>query len=123
MAGAPAPEIEHSPGGKMVINDAALVQRLVPSLKSAFGAGLVEMPPSSPAFPASEDYSEFIEAGVPSIYYWIGGYDPLVIAELKAKGEPVPMNHSPFFAPRPQQAIRNGAKALVLSVLAVAPRP
>ncbi len=123
MAGAPAPTIEHTPGGKMVINDATLVKRLAPSLKSAFGVGLFEMPASSPAFPASEDYSEFIEAGVASIYYWIGGYDPLVIADLKGKGQSVPVNHSPFFAPRPEIAIRNGAKALVLSVLTVASKP
>lgn len=120
MAGAPAPTVEHTPGGTMVNNDAALVQRLTPTLKAAFGKALIEMPANTTPFAGSEDFSEFVEAGVPSIYYWIGGYDPKMIADLQAQGKSIPSNHSPYFAPRPETAIRTGAKALALSVLAVA---
>ncbi len=121
MAGAPAPTVEHTPGATMVNNDAALIDKLAPALKAAFGSALVEVPASSPPFSGSEDFSEFVEAGVPSVYYWIGGYDPREIANLQAQGKPVPVNHSPHFAPRPETAIRTGAKALAMSVLSVAP--
>lgn len=65
----------------------------------------------------SEDFSEFVEAGVPSIFFGIGGYDPKLLADLKAKGQPVPTNHSPFFAPQPEPTIRNAVAAIVLSVI------
>jgi hypothetical protein len=60
-----------------------------------------------------------MEAGVPSIYYWIGGMDPA----LAASGKPLPAGHSPEFAVAPGPAIRAGALLLALSVLAVAPAP
>ena len=65
----------------------------------------------------SEDYSEFVEAGVPSVFFGIGGYDPAVLADLKAKGEPAPTNHSPFFAPKAEPAIRNAVRAITLSII------
>jgi len=36
---------------------------------------------------------------------------------LKAKGEPAPTNHSPFFAPQAEPAIRNAVTAIVLSIV------
>jgi hippurate hydrolase len=121
MARAEAPTIEHEPGGTMVNNDPALVRRMEPVLKTAIGTRLAVLPPMAPAFSASEDFSEFVEAGVPSVYYWIGGYDPALLADLKAQGKSPPINHSPYFAPVAGPAIRTGIKTLVLSVLEVAP--
>lgn len=120
MAGAPAPTVEHRRGGTMVQNDAALIARLAPMLRATFGPALTEAPASAAPFSGSEDFSEFIEAGVPSVFFWVGGSDPEVIADLQARAQPIPGNHSPYFAPRPEQAIRTGAKVLALSVLAVA---
>lgn len=121
MAGAPAPTVEHRRGGTIVMNDAALVEKLAPTLTAALGPNFIKMPASTPPFSGSEDFSEFVEAGVPSAFFWIGGYDPRVIAELETQGKPVPVNHSPYFGPRPEQAIRAGAKTLALSVITVAP--
>ena len=47
----------------------------------------------------------------------IGGYDPKVIAGLKAAGKPVPVNHSPLFAPDAEGAIRTATQAIVLSIV------
>ncbi len=119
MAGAPAPEINHFEGTGSVINDDALVEQAGKTLKTAMGDEVSVVPASMPGNSASEDYSEFIAAGVPSVYYGIGGYDPKTIASYKAKGEPVPVNHSPYFAPVPA-SIRTGVTTLALSVLMVA---
>ena len=68
---------------------------------------------------ASEDYSEFIIAGVPSLYWNLGGYDPKVIADYKARDEILPGNHTPQFAPAPEPSIRTGVEAMTLAVLNV----
>jgi hippurate hydrolase len=119
MAGAPAPDVKHAAGVGSVVNDDALVEREAETLSAALGDKAVLQPKSMPGVSASEDYSEFVVAGVPSVFYMIGGYDPETIAGYAARGEPVPVNHSPFFAPDPV-AIRTGVTTLTLSVLTVA---
>jgi hippurate hydrolase len=116
MAGAPPPEIKITPGAKAVVNDAALAGRSGAVLKAAFGdkAALVSHPGA-----ASEDYSEFVLAGVPSFYFALGGLDPKEIAEAKANHTQVPGNHSPEFAPVPEPTIRTGVEAMSLVVLDV----
>jgi hippurate hydrolase len=119
MAGAPEPELKLTPGGKMVVNDAALTERTAVVFKAAFGAGAVAQDkPGS----ASEDYSEFVLAGVPSVYFALGGYGPETMAKAKADGKPLPVNHSPFFAPDPEPTIRTGVEAMTLAVLNVVSR-
>jgi amidohydrolase len=116
MAGAPAPEIKISEGAKAVINDDALAARSGAVLKAAFGdkARLMAEPAS-----ASEDYSEFIMAGVPSFYFGIGGLDPKDLTQARANNTPVPGNHSPEFAPVPEPTIRTGTEAMSLVLLDV----
>ncbi|WP_297515650.1 amidohydrolase [uncultured Caulobacter sp.] len=119
MAGAPPADLTLTPGGKMVVNDAALTERTGAVFKAAFGArAVLQDKPGS----ASEDYSEFVLAGVPSVYFGIGGYDPAEVAKAKAEGRPLPTNHSPFFAPTPGPTIRTGVEAMTLAVLNVAGR-
>lgn len=116
MAGAPPADLTITPGGKAVINDQALTDRTAAVFKTAFGSRAVLTPqPGS----ASEDYSEFIIAGVPSVYFSIGGYDPAVIAKAKAEGKVLPVNHSPYFAPVPEPSIRTGVEAMTLAVMNV----
>jgi len=71
---------------------------------------------------ASEDYSEFVLAGVPSVYFGLGGYSPETMLKAKADGKPLPVNHSPFFAPDPEPTIRTGVEAMTLAVLNVVSR-
>jgi hippurate hydrolase len=116
MADAPPADYKITPGGKAVVNDAALTARTAAVFKTAFGASAVaQTQPGS----ASEDYSEFIIAGVPSVYFSIGGYDPAALAKAKADGKPLAVNHSPFFAPAPEPSIRTGVEAMTLAVMNV----
>jgi hippurate hydrolase len=116
MAGAPPPEVKITSGAKAVINDADLAQRSGAVLKAAFGDKAVLSPaPGS----ASEDYSEFIMAGVPSFYFGIGGLDPKAVAQAAATHTPLPGNHSPEFAPVPEPTIRTGTEAMSLVLLDV----
>ena len=116
MAGAPAPEVTITRGAESVVNDAGLAERTGKVFKAAFGDDARVMPSAQSA---SEDYSEFITAGVASLYYALGGYDPAKIAEAKATGVPLPSNHSPYFAPVPEPSIKMGTEAMTLAVLSV----
>ncbi len=120
MAGAPAPTINYRYGAAATRNDGALVAQLTPTLGQVFGDKMVIIPASAPGFSGSEDFSEFGAAGVPSVYFMVGGDDPARLAAYKAQGKPVPTNHSPDFAPVPESTIRNGVAALTLAVLTVA---
>ena len=115
-AGAPAPEITIDAGGQAIINDHDLVLRTEATLKAAFGDKARRAPPIT----ASEDFSVFVNAGVPSMFFFIGVSDPRLVAESKKPGgKPVPFNHSPFFAPAPEPSIKTGVTAMSLAVLTV----
>jgi hippurate hydrolase len=58
-----------------------------------------------------------------SVFFGVGGQDPAMVARYKAEGKPLPVNHSPFFAPVPEPSIRAGAETLALAVLMVTSRP
>jgi hippurate hydrolase len=117
IAGAPKPEVKIDSAGKAVVNDAAITARTAAVFKAAFGNKASERQPIT----ASEDYSDFIIAGVPSLYFFIGMNDPKKIAEADAKGIPMPSNHSPFFAPVPEPTIRTGVEAMTLAVMNALP--
>ena len=115
MAGAPEPVVEFEEAGAAVINDEAVVQRTVAALKSQLGeAQVVQVPPIT----ASEDFSEYVNAGVPSMFFFVGVSDPKQVAKsLKPGGKPLPFNHSPFFAPVPEPSIKMGVQAMTTAVL------
>jgi hippurate hydrolase len=120
MAGAPAPTIDHPAGASAVQNDIGLADRAAGVLEAAFGKDVSFVPAFMPGGSASEDFSEFVNAGVPSVYFGIGGDDPTMLAQYKAQGKPVPVNHSPYFAPVPEPSIKRGVETLTLAVLMVA---
>ena len=116
MANAPEPEIKITEGAKAVVNDADVVGTAEKVLKAAFGDKLAPTPPSTP----SEDYSEFINAGVPSMFFNIGVYEPERVAAARdGNGPQLPVNHSPLFAPVPKPTIETGVEAMTLAVLSV----
>ncbi|PAL20387.1 amidohydrolase [Sphingopyxis sp. GW247-27LB] len=117
MGNAPEPTVTYLGGTGVLMNDEAMAASAAGLLGPVFGKGLVFAPASAAPLSGSEDYSEYVEAGVPSVFFGIGGYDPAVLADLKAKGEPAPTNHSPFFAPQAEPAIRNAVTAIVLSII------
>ncbi len=114
MAGAPEPDVKIVPGGDAVINNAALVERTEAVLKTVFGGAAKRMPPITP----SEDFAEYSGAGVPAMFFLVGVYDPKdVEASRQPGGKPLPINHSPFFAPVPEPSIKTSIKAMSLAVL------
>jgi amidohydrolase len=114
MSDAPAPEIRIAPGAKAVMNDPAVVATAEKVLKAAFGDKFRTSPPGTP----SEDYSEFINAGVPSMFFNIGVYEPeRWAAANNGSGPELPSNHSPLFAPVPKPTIETGVTAMTLAVL------
>jgi amidohydrolase len=114
MAGAPAPLIRITADLKAVVNDAAVVATAEKVLTAAFGDKFKATPPRA----ASEDFSEFINAGVPSMFFNIGVYElERFVAANNGTGPPLPSNHSPLFAPVPKPTIETGIKAMTLAVL------
>ena len=114
MSNAPEPLVTITEGTKAVINDPGVVATAEKVLKAAFGDKLRPIPPVTP----SEDYSEFINAGVPSMFFRIGVYEPeRVAAAREGEGPQLPGNHSPLFAPVPKPTIETGVEAMTLAVL------
>lgn len=110
-AGAPrAPLIEHYEAADAVYNDPALTQRLRTVLEGALTKDNVV---SDDPITASEDFSAFVEQGIPGFYLTLGGADPQKLEEARAAGALLPSNHSPLFAPDVDPALHTGITAEV----------
>jgi amidohydrolase len=104
------PSIDRYEGTDSVYNDPALAQRLREPLEAALGKDKVVT--GEPITP-SEDFSYFVEQGVPGFYFSLGGADPEKLAQAKAAGTRLPSNHSPLFAPDVDPALHTGITAEV----------
>lgn len=114
MSEAPAPDIKITEGAKPILNDAAVVATTEKVMKAAFGSSAR----AAPGGTASEDFSEFLDAGVPGMMFNIGVYEPArVTAAMNGTGPELPSNHSPLFAPVPKPTIITGVTAMTLAVL------
>jgi amidohydrolase len=110
-AGAPRPpSVEAYEGTDLVYNDPALAQRMRGVLESAIGKKnvLIEEP-----ITPSEDFSFYVEQGIPGFYFSLGGADPEKFAQAKASGTMLPSNHSPLFSPDVDPALHTGIVAEV----------
>ena len=114
MSDAPAPEIKITEGAKAVMNDPARgrdrregaeggVRRQAQDRRRR--ARRVRISPNSPT------------AGVPSMMFNIGVYEPERWIAANNGGPPLPANHSPLFAPVPKPTIETGVTAMTLAVL------
>lgn len=115
MAGAPEPDLKITPGVGAVVNDIGVVDSAEAALKAAFDPVKIRrMPPATP----TDDFAEFVGAGVPSMFFFIGVHDPKEVeASRQPGGKPLPINHSPFFAPVAEPSIKTGVKAMSVVVL------
>jgi amidohydrolase len=105
-AGAPRePLIEHYESTDSVYNDPTLADHLKGTLEAALGKDnvLVEAP-----ITGSEDFSYFVEQGIPGFYFSLGGADPEKLAQATAAGTTLPSNHSSLFAPDVDPALHTG---------------
>src|SRR6202051_2044585 len=110
-AGAPRPAyLEHYEGTDLVYNDPALAQRLRGTLEVALGKNNVVM---EEPITASEDFSYFVEQGIPGFYFSLGGADPEKFTQAKAAGTMLPSNHSSLFTPDVDPALHTGIAAEV----------
>jgi len=104
------PLVERYESTSAVYNDPVLARHLLPVLESALGKGNAKL---QPAWAVSEDYSVYIEQGVPSFFFTLGVADPEKWAKAQAGDERLPSNHSPFFAPVLDPSLRAGIAAEV----------
>jgi hippurate hydrolase len=104
------PLIERYEWTDAVYNNPALAERLRGALQAALGKENVstEEPRSW-----SEDFSVFVEQGIPGFYFELGGADPEKFAAAKASGTTLPSNHSPLFAPDVDPAMHTAIAAEV----------
>ena len=110
-AGAPRePAVEHYEATNAVYNEPVLAERLRAPLEAALGKDHVS---TAEPITTSEDFSFFVEQGVPGFYFSLGGADPHKFAEAKANGTHLPSNHSALFAPDVDPALHTGIAAEV----------
>ena len=111
------PEVRlHGESVGPTVNDPAYTNRIAELWRAHFGADRVyEKPPVMGA----EDFSHYGNTpdDIPSAMFWLGGTPAAEIKAAKARGESVPSNHSPYFAPEPEPVIKTGVQALTLAVL------
>ena len=115
-AGAPrAPEVDHFASFPAVLNDADAVEATRAALASVAMA-VVDPGPVT----GSEDVGAFATAaGVPCVYWLLGGADPAQFAGLTSieqiaeKVREIPSNHSPLYAPVIDPTLSIGQAALV----------
>jgi amidohydrolase len=108
-AGAPrAPTIERYETTDAVYNDPALAQRLRTALENSLDKGSVV---TQEPLTSSEDFSVFVQQGIPGFYLTLGGADPQQYELAKASGTPLPSNHSPLFAPDVEPAMHTAITA------------
>ncbi|MFB9648801.1 amidohydrolase [Curtobacterium pusillum] len=110
--GLPAPTIARSPGAEVTVNDASAAQIVLDAIRAEVpGARDLEIGLAM----ASEDVGQLATAaGAPLVYWFTGITDP----ELFRRGEEIPSNHSPFYAPQAETAIPVGVDALVAATRA-----
>ena len=118
-SGAPkSPEITPLDRYTAVQNDATATKRVVDAFRLHFHDDRVqETNPSS----ASEDFGSFgAEWHVPSVFWFVGGIDPVLYAKARAAnrmGE-IPTNHNPRFAPVIDPTLQTGVEAMVVAAQA-----
>ncbi|UJW28209.1 amidohydrolase [Saccharothrix sp. AJ9571] len=118
-AGAPKPP-ELTPIGSFPVtrNDDAANAGLTEAFRAHFGGDRVH---EAPLVTGSEDFGEFgVAAGVPSVYWLVGGMDTERVLTAMAAGRfetDIPSNHSPRFAPVPHPTLSAGVETLVVGAL------
>lgn len=107
---APEPLIEELYTFPKNYNDPQATSDVVDALRRELGEGSVnEIEPLM----GSEDFGLLAESiGVPSVFWFFGGHTEDTLA-----ADPVPMNHSPFFAPAMEPTLSTGVQAALAAIL------
>ena len=98
-------------------NDPEMTERVMGAVGKSIGADkVITQPPSM----GGEDFSQFhrYDRDIKTLIFWTGGADPKAYkAAVAGKGELPPGNHSPFFAPKPEAALKLGVQAMTAGTL------
>ena len=107
-------EAEYTPS---TFNDPDLTSRVMGAITKQIGEDRVyERPPSM----GGEDFSFFHrhDEDIPTLIFWTGGVDPVAMDKAAAGDGPTPPgNHSPFFAPDPEAALKTGVEAMTIGAM------
>jgi amidohydrolase len=118
-SGAPRlPEITPLDRYSLVTNDPAATNRVVEAFRKTFPASQIQV--TKPTM-ASEDFGCFgTEWHVPSVFWFIGGTDPVQYAKAKKANRlaDIPTNHKPRFAPVIHPTLETGVETLVTAAKA-----
>lgn len=100
----------------ITVVDNAAMQAIAAVFREHFGAARVIESPNPLA--GSEDVGFFgTEAGVPTAFWFWGGYEQQRFEDAAAAGKPLPSNHSPEFAPVLEPTLSTGVEALTVAAL------
>lgn len=98
-------------------NDPAMTERVMAAVAESLGEDRVyERPPSM----GGEDFGQFgrTTEDIPTLIFWTGANDRQALkAAREGKAPPPPANHSPFFAPQPEPALKTGVHAMTVGAL------
>lgn len=97
-------------------NDPDMTSRVVKAIGASIGEEkVVERAPSM----GGEDFSQFhrYDRSIPTFIFWTGGADAAMMAKSKETGLLPPANHSPFFAPEPEAALKLGVQSMTAGAI------
>ncbi len=116
-AGAPQePKVDVSEGLTATVNDPHLAERLFRALQPILGPQNVV---DDQRRAVSEDFSEFGNAGIPSVMLFVGAVKPEKLAEAQRTGETLPSLHSSKWAPDLEPTMRTAIVSEVGSALSL----
>jgi len=118
-AGAPrAPIVERSQPVQALVNDTAMTRNVSAMLIRELGSARVK---DTPPEMASEDFSQFQLAGVPTLMLRIGAVEQSKYDAAMKSGATLPTLHSAQFAPDREPAIKTAMLAEVLALRQLMP--
>jgi hippurate hydrolase len=108
-----------SEGTPALHNDAALVERVVPTFRRVLGDDNV-LPAEQTM--GGEDFSEYGRAGVPIFMYRLGSVEQERLDRFRQLGVDPPTLHSPLYYPEPRETLRVGVTTMAAAVLDLLPK-
>lgn len=98
-------------------NDEPMTNRVMGAIAQSVGEARVY---ARPASMGGEDFSRFGRTAedIPTVIFWTGAQDAKALKDAaEGKAPPPPANHSPFFAPQPEPALKAGVQAMTAGAL------
>ncbi|MFO0968411.1 MAG: amidohydrolase [Gemmataceae bacterium] len=100
-------------------NDPALTKKVVGILRDTLGPDRVHERPMSLG---GEDFSQYVRAGVPGCYFFLGSAAPERVEAAKRGGPPLAFTHTDAYYPVPEPTIKTGVLSMIATVMKLAPK-